>query len=404
MSVGRRYYIVVSRCLGTISWVVVAVVTLVGTSAWGQQPKKRTEPQPLPLLPATPAWELLLTSPPAAGGALDAARLYIPLEAKTMVALDRETGETLWTAEVETAWPPAISGDLLLVAAGAEIVALDALTGAHRWRSAIPQAAIGSMIAWGTQLFVPLGGGAIAAFNVIDGTTAWTSRLDGVAGGLHLAADTRAVYVSSSDGHVAALSLADGGTVWHRTLEGTLTPPALARDRVIVGSSNNRFYALDPRTGDQEWRWDEPADPVGAAADLDVVFLTGLENTIRAVDRGNGNQKWRAVVGTRPTDPPRAFARIVVVIGDSPTLSVFVAKTGVAAGVYTAPAKLIGAPLIDPTLRAFSPAVFAIMREGSVVALTPTAMQMLEALPVPLIPLPGRQLTREPPPAAAPPR
>jgi hypothetical protein len=64
----------------------------------------------------------------------------------------------------------------------------------------------------------------------------------------------------------------------------------------------------------------------------------------------------------------------------------------------------MGAPLIDPTLRAFSPAVFVIMREGTVVALTPTAMQLLEAPPVPLVPLPGRQLTREPPPAAAPAR
>jgi outer membrane protein assembly factor BamB len=260
------------------------------------------------------------------------------------------------------------------------------------------------MIAWGTQLFVPLAGGAIAAFSLVDGRAAWTSRLDGVAGSLHLAADTRAVYVTSSDGHAAALLQANGGTVWHRTLEGALTPPALARDRVIVGSSNDHFYALDPRNGDQKWRWDEPADPVGAVADLDVVFLTGLENTVRAVARRDGNQKWRAVLGTRPTNPPHAFGLIVVVVGDSPTLSVFIAKTGVAAGTYTAPAKLIGAPLIDPTLRAFSPAVFVIMREGNVVGLTPTAMQLLEVPPVPLIPLPGRQLTREPPPAAPPPR
>lgn len=404
MSVGRRYYIVVSRRPGTISWVVVALVTLVATSVWGQQPKKRTEPEPLQLLPATPAWQLRLTSPPAAGGALDASRLYIPLESRTVVALDRQTGEMLWTAEVETTWAPAVSGDLLLVAAADEIHALDALTGAPRWRSAIPQPAAGTMIATATQLFVPLAGGVIAALSVTDGRVAWTSRLDGVAGRLHLAADIRAVYLSSSDGHVAALLQADGGTVWQRTLGGTLTPPALARDRVIVGSSNKSFYALDPRSGDQEWRWDEPADPVGAAADLEVVFLTGLGNTVRAVNRSNGNQKWRAIVGTRPTDPPRAFGRIVVVVGDSPTLSVFVAKTGVAAGTYTAPAKLIGAPLIDPTLRAFSPAVFVIMREGNVAALTPAAMQLLELPPVPLSPLPGRQLTREPPPAAPPPR
>jgi len=321
-----------------------------------------------------------------------------------VVALDRRTGNTLWTAPVESSWPPAVAGDRVVIAASDEIHALDAATGAPRWRTSIAQPAAGTMIVHGATLIVPLAGGTLVAFDVATGKTTWTARLEGVSGQLQLTPGPGGVYLSSSDGHVAAISILDGRVIWRRTIEGALTRPAAARERIIIGSSTDHFYALNPDSGKEEWRWATAADPIGAVGDADLVFLTALDNTVRAVNRGNGNQRWREVLGTRPTHPPVALGGIVVVTADSPTLSAFVGKTGAAAGTYDAPARLQGPPLIDPAPQPFSVAIVIIMRDGTVVGLTPTGLQFHEGWALPLIALPGRPLPREPAPAGSRPR
>jgi outer membrane protein assembly factor BamB len=210
--------------------------------------------------------------------------------------------------------------------------------------------------------------------------------------------------VSSSDGHVAAFAPAGGRMLWSRMIAGRLTPPAITRDRVIVGSSTNTFYSLDRRNGKVRWRWVSGGNPVGAASDRDMVFLTALDNTVKAVNRGNGHQRWREVITTRPTHAPLASGGVVVVVGDSPTLSAFAAKNGEAMGSYDVRAKIFGPPLIDPAPRPFSVAMVVITREGNVVALTPEAMLLGELPAQPLTAIPGRQLMREQPPAGRHPR
>jgi outer membrane protein assembly factor BamB len=345
---------------------------------------------------------LLLPNLPSAGGALDASRIYIPLESEQVTALDRHTGKTVWTADIESVWPPIVLDGIVFVAASDEIHAVDAATGDRRWRSPV-SAVSGAMATSGGHLVVPLGSGNITAFDAADGRLAWTTRIEGVEGPMEVVADEGGIYVSSGDGYAAALSLA-GRLLWHRMLGGRLTRPALAPGRVVIGSSADAFFALDPRTGKERWRWRSGGDPVGAAGDASLIFLTALDNTVKAVNRSDGNQHWRTALTTRPAHPPRAFGGIVVVAGDSPTLSAFSAKKGQPMGTYDAPATLQGPPLIDPALRPFAVAIVAIMRDGNVVALTPAAMMFREPPAAPLTALPGRLLPREPPPAVRPPR
>ena len=65
---------------------------------------------------------------------------------------------------------------------------------------------------------------------------------------------------------------------------------------MLVGSTTDALWALDPETGDQEWTWARRifgGDVVGAAVDDDVVYVVSLDNIVRAVNRGNGNQRWK---------------------------------------------------------------------------------------------------------------
>lgn len=371
--------------------------------AWGQQPKPKA-PGPLPLLPLRQAWTLTLDMPPSAGGALDAERVYIPLQSDQIVAIDRESGTQAWIADVESRWPPVAAAGMVFVAASDEVHGLDAATGARRWRAAVPRDVSGAMGFTDGYLIVPMAPDQVIAYAAADGRVAWNQPLGGAAGEMRLNTAPGAIYVSVSSGRVVALNATTGAIRWDRRVPGAMTVPAVARDRVIVGGSDKRFYALDARSGKEEWKWPVGATPVGAAADGNLVFLTVLDNTIRAVNRGNGHQRWIETLPTRPQHSPIAGGRLVAVPGIEPSLLAFAADTGTALGTFPGNPPLMGPPLVDIALKPYAVAVVSIARDGEVTGLRPEGMLFIEPPAVPMLNLPGRAMDREPRPDATRPR
>jgi outer membrane protein assembly factor BamB len=345
----------------------------------------------------------VLASPPSAGGAIDGARIYVPLQSQQVAALDRATGETVWTADVDTALPPLALEDRVFVAAGDELHAFDASNGERLWRVEMDRDAMAPLGSSRDRVIALVNPDEVWAFRPFDGHRYWRRELGGITGPARMALSGDAVYVAAG-GRIVCIELETGGIRWERELPGTLGEPYFARDRVVVGSDTGGFYALDGRSGNEKWHWDAGGSPVGAAGELDLIFLTSLDNTLKAVNRGNGHQRWRQPLPTRPATPPRAFGGIVVAIGLSPTLSTFVAKTGLPVGTYVAPAELMGPPLIDPPLRPLAVGLVLILRDGAVVALRPVTLMFRELPVTPLATLPGRLLTREPQPGAGRPR
>jgi len=175
-----------------------------------------------------------------------------------------------------------------------------------------------------------------------------------------------------------------------------LSPPALAKDRVLIGSTNNFLYALQTGNGRIAWKWRTGGDVIGADADGDTVYVASLDNVLRAVNRGNGNQRWKTEIPTRPSVPPIAFGNIVVLAGVTPQLDSFVGKTGVAQGNFKAPSDLQGAPLIDRAPAPYRVAIVMIARDGTLIALRPVQMMLRDPPLTPLTaPLPGHLLPRE---------
>ena len=363
-----------------------------------------------PLLPAEQAWLVTLPAAPRAGGALDGERVYVAVGAPEsqdatrpagrVVALDRETGATRWTHDLETRWPPAAADGVVVIAASDGIHALDAATGEPRWRAALPGPVSAPLGVAGGRLIVPVEPDGLAAFNMADGSLAWQRSFGGPAGPAAVAVSGGDVYLSLPGSRLVRASAADGRVVWERTLAGVLGPPALGRDRVLVGSTNKLLYALDPDDGNLEWSYMTGGDVIGAAAWDNSIYFVSLDNILRALNRGSGNQRWRQPLATRPSAPPRAFGGIVVVHGLSPALSAFAAKDGAPIGTFDAPppSELIGPALIDEDLKAFRVAIVAITGDGRAIGLRPAGMLFREAPPVPLTVLPGRALPREPAP------
>lgn len=353
------------------------------------------KPPAVPLLPAESAWSLKLGAPPSAPAVMDDQHVYVPVRDYLLVALHRETGLLAWTWAGDTVLSLATGGgDLFLVTPG-ELRALDAATGYERW--SIPMAAgVTAPLFWQEgRLVASVEPGDLIALGALDGQLAWRRRLGAVTGHPAATDRERAVYLTLADGRVVAVALETGEPLWERRLPGTLSPPAAARDRVFVGSTDNFFYAFDAATGREEWKWRNGGDVIGAAVDGDTVYFASLDNIIRAVNRGNGNQRWRKPTGTRPLLPPQAFRGAVVVPGVMPAMTVFAGDTGAAMGTQSAPGDLVGPPVIDPAVPPFRVAFVTVTREGIVDAFRPTSLMFREAAPGAVGALPGRALARE---------
>jgi outer membrane protein assembly factor BamB len=369
--------------------------------ASGQQPVRSLEPQPLPLLPAEEAWAATLSSPPSAGGAMDEHRVYIPQQDQQLTALDRETGEVVWSRHVETSWPPVVGGGAVYVATRDDVHSVDAATGDTRWQASIGRLILAPITFDTGWILAVLERGDVIALRASDGREVWRSRVGDGDRPLSppVPGERDVFYLTLDEGQVVAMSLTDGRQVWEQRLPGILSPPAWAPGRVFVGSTDNMFYALDAASGELAWKWRSGGDVIGAAADEDTVVFVSLDNVVRAVNRGNGNQRWRKETGTRPIVPPRAFGRLALVAGISPTLRTYSAKDGSALGTHIAPGDLEGPPLVDPDVTPFKVAVVLVMRNGQVSGLSPVGLLFREQAVVPATGLPGRPLRREPAPS-----
>jgi len=352
------------------------------------------EPTPAPLLAAEQAWVLTLPVVPSAPGAMDQEHVYIPLRQDLLIALNRETGLLEWTRTIDIASPVVVGQARVFVVSRSLIRALDAATGEDLWSAPIDTTIAAPLVLDSGWLIAIVEPGEVLAFRAADGVLMWRRAVGPPSPHPAVPGGENALYVTLADGRVVALGLEHGEPLWEQTLPGTLSAPAVARDRVFVGSTDNFFYALDADDGTLAWKWRNGGDVIGAAADGDVVYFASLDNIIRAVNRGNGNQLWLKSTGTRPVLPPFAFSGIVVLPGLMPAVTVFVGKTGVVMGTH-APGNLIGAPLVDSILKPFRVALVTITREGVVEALRPTGVTFREAALTPFSTLPGRTVARE---------
>jgi len=385
----------------------------------GAEPKKKIPPIPFPLLPVVQEWIATLDDVPSAGAAMDAERVYIPIHPEKLVALSRTTGAKLWTRDIESMWPPVVVADVVYIIASDEIHALEAATGAEKWRvgfdavvAAPLTAAIGSEEPGAESrnvdlLIATFEKGRVVAYATDDGRMLWMREL-GAASRFTPAIDgVRAVF-AVDDSRAVALRLADGRVEWEQKLDGMLNQPSFARDRIFIGSNTNFLFALDNGTGRVAWKWKTGGDVIGTAADgKGGAYYASLDNVVRAVNRGNGNQRWIKEIPTRPARPPQVlgdgvkYEEIVVLTGVTSEIDAFAAKNGAASGMYMPPSDLQGGPLIDPELRPYQVAMVVITRDGRAIGLKASAMLLPEPMNVPFAELPGRRLERErfiPPP------
>ena len=339
------------------------------------------EAAPLPsLLPVEQVWLAAMDAAPAAAGALDSERVYLPLQTKRLVAIERSTGIEAWTQELDVVWPPVVADSSVFVAASGGVHELDAATGRTKMVVALPAQPAGPMTLVGDLILIPLESRDLLALRT-DGRILWHVALAATSHTRAAVGATGVAYLSLSNACVVAVSLANGRVMWTTQLDGTLSEPVAARQRVFVGSTNKVFYALNENNGRREWYKPTGGDVLGAAADDATVYVASLDNVVRALERGNGNLRWQVPTTIRAVSPPQLVGGALLITGVRPALTVFEAGSGTSLGIYALPADLEtaildGAPLISWPAEPGDVSLVLVMRDGRVMGLGPAAKEV----------------------------
>ncbi len=220
----------------------------------GLQPKQQTYADP---------YDVYLSSPAVAGGTV-----YFGSGDGHVYALEAASGALRWkvdTGEVVHASPAVADGTVFVGNWASTLFAFDAATGAERWRF---QAGTDDLIhnQVGFQSSPAVAGGVVyvgcrdANLYAIDAATgrerwrfstalSWVVGSPAVAGG-------RVFFATSDSSLVHAVDAATGQPLWQQQAAAYLfASPVLAGDRLLLGVLNGTLEARDAATGALRWDW-----------------------------------------------------------------------------------------------------------------------------------------------------
>ena len=326
------------------------VVALVAGVAllWGVGARAQAKPAPSTLLPMEPLWTAptVLSAAPAAPPVYDAGHIFVALRDGHVTAVNVADGDVVW--EVVHPDPVvgelAVGGALLYVASRDKLQGLETATGQTRWSIPI-EAPLSAPLVWNNGwLIAALDTQILLALRAETGETIWRRSMGG---GIHVTPSLagKRMYVSLDNGGVVALSHMTGAVVWEQRLDGAPNQ-ILPLDDLFVGATDNHFYRLSRLDGSIKWSVRTGGDIVGLpAVDETRVYFSSLDNMLYALNRRSGVQQWREPLAARPTAGPSHAGDLLVLGGMSQYIRFFDPVTGVSFGRIPAPSELAFPPL-----------------------------------------------------------
>ena len=191
-------------------------------------------------------------------------KVYVGDDSGTLTCYSLADGEKLWSFKSAMriiGTPAADKNTVVFGSADMNIYGIDASNGQLRWKIATDAPVLGAV-----------------------------TIHDGIA------------YIGGSDHCFRAIDIKSGKEIWcYDRVEGYIeTKPLVYNDLVIFGAWDKNLYALDKKTGAEQWRWHEgkPGKFYSAAAVWPVaangkVFIADPERVLTAIDAQTGETVWR---------------------------------------------------------------------------------------------------------------
>lgn len=254
-----------------------------------------------------------LTATPVTDGNL----IYVLDSQQTVRAMRLSDGGTVWTEKLKgltrrdksaVGGGIAVSGDTVIVASGyGYVAALDAASGAEKWKRALGAPMTGSPTIADGRIFVGSNNNEIFALDLATGQTEWSdqaiSETARVLGSSSAAAVEEFVIAPFSSGEIIAYLASNGRRLWTDAIQqaGGFTPiseindigsrPVLGAGLVFASNQSGATVAIDGRTGNRIW-----GKPVGStrapALAGRYLFVVGLNGELACLNAQNGDAFW----------------------------------------------------------------------------------------------------------------
>lgn len=268
------------------------------------QPIVKPEPRTWNLPAPEVKWRVSVNAPVWAGLAYDARTnsVFVATDAGVVHAIDA-AGKVRWTFEAGhaiKARPAIIGGAVFVHSDSGYAYKLDARTGKEQWRAKIDT---------GSPPRIP----------VNQPKTRWDRYASS------FVSDDKHVFVASRDNHVYALDQRSGKEQWRVATGDMLTAtPALSEDKVVIASFDGTIRALDKRDGKQLWSYDARLPISGDLTIAEDRVLAGSRTyDLLAIDLHSGKKLWSHYYWFSWIESPPVVHGDAVYTGSSDATGVF---------------------------------------------------------------------------------
>jgi outer membrane protein assembly factor BamB len=262
-----------------------------------------------------PRWSVATGGAVLSSATLDGAYLYVLSDDGFLYKLARKDGKRVWRFDTHggavkrqgydrlASGAVLADGSLYIGSADGALYALDPKTGKERWHYLTQGIVRSTPAVAGGLVYFGSYDHAIYAVDAKTGARVWRKDTSMAVVSTPLVADGR-VYIGSRNADLYALDAKTGGVLWRKFywVSWVESSTTLADGVLYVGSSDcMQFYALDPATGEERWRFTAGGEawPI-PAVDGERVYVgsVGYEGYGRfggfyALERASGAPVWR---------------------------------------------------------------------------------------------------------------
>ena len=284
-------------------------------------------------------WDIKLGGKISAAGTIGGGRVFVGSWDNRLYALDKTTGNILWSFPTECyiAAKPVIAGHMVVAGSyDGSLYALNAETGDLVWNTKRT-----GNSSWhragaafdGKRLYAgtcdnKAGVGYLRAFSHETGDEIWRFETRNWICTIPVCLPDRIVF-GSVDGHAYCVDSADGRGLW-RFRAGTrlnydeavvtgsihtvsvLSSPAVDEDSVYIGADDGCLWKLDTQTGGVKWVFQTKGIVAGGPLISDELVIFGsYDGRITALERDSGVEVWSIDSGAPVMCTPASDGRLV---------------------------------------------------------------------------------------------
>jgi len=253
-------------------------------------------------------------------------KVFVGSEDGKVYSLDQTTGAKIWDYNIGVelcSSPAVVEGRVYVGAVNGKVYALAESTGKELWNFTTGGAiAYSSPAIAGNSLFIGSCDGYLYALNRYSGDEQWKSKTRISDGKFYVVSSPAVsgdrVFISSlAYNKTYAFDIYTGSVVWEYMTGGRIwASPAVAYNKVFIGSEDGKVYSLDQTTGAKIWDYNIGGPILSLAVADGIVIVPSSNGKIYALHQFNGSKAWEIQVGganDQGTCPAIADGKIYVV-------------------------------------------------------------------------------------------